>query len=301
MHAPSSSITVILSLLLGTSALGSDFICPSGSTPQEREEKTWYPPRLVKYCERILPNGNHVTVGKQITLLQGKIEKEQEFDDNGDFHGRLVEFNPNGGIRKSQYYWHGFEEVSKDEFGCRNGKQDACTNLARALKKNGSLTSARKAFESACKKGHQPACDEIKIMESEAQAVAKRKADQQQERDALEKKESSVVCKIARIERGFCNAHAAIKTGESIINHENEVGARSGYVNANRLRQATSSNIIWEKQVKKLGDEYKALSGKSLSASDCQITTDDMGGAKIGEPARSRIEKQLTSDCGTTY
>lgn len=88
----------------------------------------------------------------------------------------------------------------------------------------------------------------------------------------LEAKEAREQEKSARMDEliyEICAGRATIGQLQSIIDQENRVGERTGYVDVNLIQKETKAIIFYEDRIKALTAEYRSLCGKSFSNNLC--------------------------------
>ena len=61
------------------------------------------------------------------------------------------------------------------------------------------------------------------------------------------------------------NANYGIAAAKEAIEHENKIGARTGYVNASEIHRAGSYMLAWEKSRDQAWEDYKAAGGAIAS------------------------------------
>lgn len=132
------------------------------------------------------------------------------------------------------------------------------------------------------------------IAQQEQKLAAQQAAADEKEKALQEAKKNSRECQAAIAKKEFCGAMTIARIDERTIEHENEVGRQSGYVNANKIRNATSSKIKMAQDAEVARKKYKAAMGTDINRSVCGIT--DVGYTSAKLPYK--LDEDMNKACG---
>jgi hypothetical protein len=130
-----------------------------------------------------------------------------------------------------------------------------------------------------------------KQQKDHAEKVAQASAAIEAKHQAADQKNNSKECVAAKSKRDYCQLMQAVQISELQIEHENKVGAQTGYVNAALLRNVGSRKINLEEQAQVAQGKYQAAAGKPIQVSDCNLTVVPIQDVKIGTDIRSDVTK----------
>ena len=136
--------------------------------------------------------------------------------------------------------------------------------------------------------------EDKELSDRQAQERAKQYAE-------TEKKQATKECKIAKLERTYCQHLALVELSEASMKQERKVAAESGFINKVRMHDMGASKINNKSAADRTAAEYKSLSGKSLSPSSCQIqhyNNSERVGYAPSSTAKARISRSVASACG---
>ena len=117
----------------------------------------------------------------------------------------------------------------------------------------------------------------------------------------MEKKQATKECKVAKLERTYCQHLALVELSEASMKQERKVAAESGFINKVRMHDMGAAKVKNKSAADRTASEYKSLSGKSLSPSSCQIqyyNNSERTGYAPSPSARVRISRSIASACG---
>lgn len=172
---------------------------------------------------------------------------------------------------------------------CESGVASACQRLV-----NESKITDQKLLGRACSLNVSEACSQLKKIQSDqqekelhAKAESDARADRQRKKDSKE-------CQIATLKGDYCKNLNAAHMLQLQIDREKAVGQETGYLNAAKLNELTSSRMTIEGRAKTDADKITQSEGRAPASADCKIQNQNEFVSSIS----SSIEDNRRKACG---